>query len=73
MEVKWVYDKYPCEELPGIYAISYCWDCDEGSFCGLNLWHGNEWEEGLPIIAYAGPFESEYEAEDWLERNDIST
>jgi hypothetical protein len=41
---------------PGVYAIHYCWDTEEGSFIGVDLWDGVTWDDQFPVIEFAGPF-----------------
>lgn len=56
----------------GWYAIEYCWDSEEGSFCGTSYWNMKEWDSSLPVTRFAGPFEDENSADIWVEQNDIS-
>lgn len=76
MDTNWLdcHEWNECDGKPtsiGWYAIHYCWDPIEGSFCGVDFW-SNEWEESYPIRNFAGPFATQYEAERWVEVNDIS-
>lgn len=54
---------------PGIYAIIYSYDPDEGSFSGYDIWDGAKWESRDPTYGYAGPFESIEDAEKWSEEH----
>jgi len=65
---KWVYDDKP--ELPGWYAIMYCWDVREGIFVGADHYDGGAWREGLPVTGFAGRFPNKVLAEEWGERHD---
>lgn len=51
--------------IPGWYATIHCWDAAEGIFPSSNKWDGNQWGSSLPIVGYAGPFETQEEAESW--------
>lgn len=72
MEAKWVYLYEDIEpSVSGWYATQYCWDETEGIFVGANLWRvKDEWYYAYPITAWAGPFETQKEAEDWAYDND---
>lgn len=66
---KWDHDaKAPPK--PGIYAILYCWEPQEGVFDGAAYWNGKKWDQELPIGAFSfQPFKTIKEAEEWAERN----
>ena len=59
-------------ETKGWYAVNYCWDVMEGSFCGSCYFDGADWVESLPINKFSGPFQSKGRAMEWVDHNDIS-
>jgi hypothetical protein len=68
----WEVDAGP-PPLPGIYAIQYCWDTEEGSFCEVGHWNGTEWYEDLPVTGRSsGPFPTEGAAQEWVDANNCS-
>ncbi len=54
----------------GWYAISYCWDSQEGIFPGAARWTG-EWLPKRPVGAFAGPFDDEASAKAWADEHDV--
>ena len=65
--------------IRGWYAVNYCWEPIEGSFSEPLFFDGEKWPNWIqkfendyyPILYVAGPFESENEAEGFIEKNDI--
>jgi hypothetical protein len=55
----------------GWYAISYCWDIQEGIISGAAHWDGEKWSRELPIGHYFGVFADEEAAEKWAYDNAI--
>jgi len=53
----------------GWYAIAYCWEMEEGSWCEARYYKG-EWNR--PVYMYCGPFVDESSAAAWAKENDIS-
>jgi len=56
--------------MTGWYATLHCWDPYEGFFPGSAFWHGETWSNSLPIVAWAGPFDTMEDAEKWADEND---
>lgn len=65
----WTFSENPQQK--GWYAISYCWEAEEGIFNGASFWTGTNWEGCLPIFAFAGPFETSAEAVAWADAQDV--
>lgn len=56
---------------PGIYAIAYCWEPDEGVFVGAGQWDGERWAERLPVALVSNaPFDSVEAAAAWADEHD---
>ncbi len=68
--VMWQDESKP--KVKGWYAVSYCWDVMEGSFCGACYFDGLVWGESLPISKFAGVFNNKSSATSWVDHNDIS-
>lgn len=65
------YGEPPQGTPPGIYAALQCWDVQEGISPGALNWDGSRWIDGAPaVVAFAGPFASLKEAEDWAYDHD---
>ena len=67
---EWIYDD-PDES--GWYAITYCYDAQEGIFPGAAYWdqHGQKWRSRLPIGGRSpAPFASEDDALVWARQHD---
>ncbi len=61
-KIEWQWDLSP--PIIAWYAVIYSWDSDDGDICyGVAHWEGGEWYENLPIVAWAGPFNSVEDAE----------
>jgi len=57
----------------GYYAIHHCYDEREGSMIGCDYFNGKEWDHGYRgVLDYAGPFNSDDEADNFADANDIS-
>lgn len=67
--LSWSYDGKPHE--PGWYAQTHCWEAEEGLFPGVARWDGENWKSTDPIFAFAGPFNTEVEAEQWAYDHDM--
>lgn len=65
---EWLYED-PVE--PGIYAVSVCWDAEEGVIPEVAVWNGKEWAKDWPIMCCAGPFEDEASASSWAYDHDL--
>lgn len=74
------YDRWKDFETPdkrGWYAVNYCWDVREGSFCESIYFDGERFDYGgcisLPCIMISKKrFRSKIGCDNWLEKNDIS-
>ena len=71
--MNWTFNTDP--QQPGIYAVLVCYDSEEGAFPSHDewdgaRWKGERWEGSRPVVAYAGPFDSEQKAEEWADKND---
>lgn len=71
-DIEWITTPHFDGKLdPGIYAIAYCWDPDEGIFCGADVWDGKQWAERLPIVEVSSaPFDSIEAAAAWADAHD---
>lgn len=55
---------------PGIYAILYCWDAQEGIFDGVGIWDGETWDHSLPMSVFSKEsFDSVESAKEWADKN----
>ena len=68
-QLEWIWESKPTAS--GFYAITYCWDAEEGMFPGSSFFDGVAWDTALPIVAFAGPFNSKELAEAWADANDV--
>jgi hypothetical protein len=64
-EPVWNYPQMPNTQEVGWYATLYCWDGSEGIFAGGSGWLGDRWAHKLPVYAWAGPFSTMVEADEW--------
>jgi hypothetical protein len=66
--IEWEYchKSKPRHDLPGYYATLYSWETYEGGWNEVNYWDGQNWKDRMPVIAFAGPFETEYKAHEWM-------
>lgn len=74
--MKWIFCESISQEnalptTPGIYAVTICWDSEEGFFPGVAEWTGNGWSKETPVIAWAGPFGDKEAAKSWAYDNDM--
>lgn len=46
--------------------------CNGGSFIGADYFDGESWAEDLPVVHYSGPYETEDQADEFGDKNDIS-
>lgn len=67
--MNWIFDDKPKEA--GWYAVSYCWEIEEGVFPGAAYWDGTKWNRKFPITAYYGPFQDDDSAEEWAYDHDL--
>ena len=75
--MKWVF----CESIiqantlptsPGLYAVTVCWSEATPLSQGVTEWTGSGWRDtSLPILAWAGPFDTAAAAEDWAYKHDM--
>ena len=68
--VMWEDGEFP--DNKGFYAINFCWEPREGSFCGSEYFDGRKWRTNYPVIKYAGPFKNERDAIVFSDKNDVS-
>jgi hypothetical protein len=61
----WYYSQVPNTREVGWYATLFCWDGNEGIFAGANRWLGDRWDNDKPVYAWAGPFSTTAEADEW--------
>lgn len=78
MTIGWVHTlDAPEPPKAGWYAVTLCWDPEEGLFPETGRWTGTEWVgNDYPIqevvVAYSSePFATEKEAEAWADANDM--
>jgi hypothetical protein len=67
----WTY-RSEAPSVEGWYGIVKCWcDCC-GLFPDVSCWSGKSWEfdGAATIVGFAGPFQSELEASEWVDAND---
>lgn len=72
----WIYCESIAQEntypaVPGIYAVTICWDSEEGLFPGVAEWTGLGWSKDTPVLAWAGPFDTEKLAKAWAYDHDM--
>jgi len=65
IEPDWYYSQVPNTREVGWYATLFCWDSNEGIFAAGNRWLGDRWEDKYPVYAWAGPFSTMAEADEW--------
>jgi hypothetical protein len=68
-DLKWQWERENAGP-PGWYATVICWDVEEGMIPDADYWDGSAWREGYPVMACAGPFETENDADDWAQSHD---
>lgn len=66
---EWEYSSNPI--IKGWYAVTICWDAQEGLFPGALLWDGEAWSESSPVMAFCGPFIDQESAVEWAHENDM--
>jgi hypothetical protein len=56
----------------GFYAVTRCWEPEEGFFPGSSYWDGTGWDDdGRAILLRSpSPFETKRDAIDWAYEND---
>lgn len=68
--MNWIFADAP--SVPGIYAVTHCWDAQEGLILDVLAWDGDKWLSINPaVIAFAGPFASDEEAKEWAHGHDM--
>ena len=65
----WITGNEPIDK--GWYAISCCWDVQEGIIPGAAYWNGSKWDHVLPIGSFFGVFANEESAKEWAYDNDV--
>jgi hypothetical protein len=65
IQCDWTWSSKP--PTPGLYAIMYCWEIQEGIFTSTSRWNGDAWTNDYPVTGYAGPFHTEAEAKAWAD------
>jgi hypothetical protein len=69
MKAGWLRSK-PVE--PGWYAVTICWDPEEGLFPDGAHWTGETWAGGLPVVLRSSAtFPNEAAAKEWAYDNDM--
>ena len=66
--MKWINGDKP--DRRGFYAIQYSWSGGEGTFYSSRDYDHNLGFGRLPVFKYAGPFETEQEADDFADKAD---
>ena len=66
--MKWIDGDKP--DRRGFYAIRYSWTPEEGTFYSSYYYEHNFGFGRLPVFKYAGPFETEQEADDFADKAD---